>query len=243
MSDYKAIVKRIPVIGPLARACARCIRKLKPAPLFTGSNPYWEDRYVGGGTSGDGSYGKLASFKAEVINAFVEKQAVKTVVEFGCGDGNQLTLARYPHYVGIDVSKTAIDRCRKRFSGDAAKEFFWCDPTDANGPQRTSRSDLSLSLDVIYHLVEDTVFEQYMRDLFATADRFVIIYSSNTNENPPGTLPHVRHRRFTDWVQANAPTWAQTEHIRNRYPFDAGSGTGSFADFYVFSRSPAGVSP
>jgi hypothetical protein len=43
-----------------------------------------------------GSYGKFAAFKAEVLNAFVQEMRVDTVIEFGCGDGNQLTLARYP---------------------------------------------------------------------------------------------------------------------------------------------------
>ena len=31
------------------------------------SKKYWEKRYLKGGDSGDGSYGKLAEFKAKVI--------------------------------------------------------------------------------------------------------------------------------------------------------------------------------
>jgi hypothetical protein len=46
-------------------------------------------------------------------------------------------------------------------------------------PADLGRFDLELSLDVIYHLVEDEVFDAYMRSLFAHAGRFVVIYSSN----------------------------------------------------------------
>jgi hypothetical protein len=38
---------------------------------------YWEQRYKSGGNSGAGSYGKLASFKGEIINDFAEKHNVK----------------------------------------------------------------------------------------------------------------------------------------------------------------------
>lgn len=44
-------------------------------------------------------------------------------------------------------------------------------------------ADLSLSLDVIYHLVEDEVFETYINTLFKSARRYVIIYSSNSDDN------------------------------------------------------------
>ena len=80
-------------------------------PRFPGSGTYWETRYSGGGNSGAGSYGQLAEFKAEVINDFVISKGISSIIEFGCGDGNQLLLARYPRYTGLDVSKVALARC------------------------------------------------------------------------------------------------------------------------------------
>jgi len=88
------------------------------------SMDYWERRYAQGGTSGSGSYARLAEFKAEVLNAFVQERHIQSVIEFGCGDGNQLSLARYPSYVGLDVSKTAIFLCGRRFAMDSDKSFF-----------------------------------------------------------------------------------------------------------------------
>ena len=48
-------------------------------------------------------------------------------------------------------------------------------------------ADLALSLDVIYHLTEDTVFEAYMRHLFAAGSRFVIIYATDREIPGDGT--------------------------------------------------------
>src|ERR1700722_520959 len=109
-------IAELPVIGPIARTLYRAIvPHSPPAQQFTSSPRYWEDRYAIGGNSGAGSYGRLARFKAEVINNFVAEHAVLTVIELGCGDGAQLDLARYPHYSGIDISLQAIELCRARF--------------------------------------------------------------------------------------------------------------------------------
>lgn len=79
------------------------------------SKEYWESRYKGGGNSGAGSYGRLAEFKAEIINEFIEKNSINKVIEFGCGDGNQLGMLKVAKYIGVDVSQTAISICRDKF--------------------------------------------------------------------------------------------------------------------------------
>jgi SAM-dependent methyltransferase len=199
-------------------------------PGFDHSAQYWEERYRLRGTSGAGSYGRLAEFKAEVINRFVRERGVETVIEFGCGDGNQLTLAEYPSYVGVDVSPEAVALCRARFRDDATKTFH----VSSELPP-LPRRDLALSLDVIYHLVEDDTYHAYMGRLFDAASRYVIVYASNTDA--PGPAPHVRHRAFGRWVAEHRPDWALVETIPNRYPFDERDPEGtSFADFYVYER-------
>src|SRR5688500_12615718 len=133
------------------------------------SPEYWDRRYQSGGTSGAGSYGRLADFKAEVLNSFVARRGVDGVLEFGCGDGNQLSLARYPQYVGFDVSTKAIQICKDRFRDDLTKSFFLYHPDCFVDNHRLFVTDLSLSLDVIFHLVEDRIYEMYMTHLFASA--------------------------------------------------------------------------
>lgn len=180
-------IKRIPILGNLARRLYRLLRG-RQQESFPGSKQYWEQRYVSGGDSGVGSYDKFAHFKAEVINAFVSDNEIETVIELGCGDGNQLSLATYPKYIGFDVSQTAIDRCRQLYASDSSKTFKLMKDLDGE------TADLSLSLDVIYHLVEDEVFESYMLGLFEASDQHVIIYSSNTENDKGQGDVHVRHR-------------------------------------------------
>jgi SAM-dependent methyltransferase len=204
----------------------------KPKVEFSTSSQYWEDRYAAGLNSGSGSYGRLAKFKAEVLNRFVAEQSIQSVLEFGCGDGSQLELAEYPGYLGIDVSKLIVDECRRRFAEDNSKAFLHVD--EYSGQQ----AELSLSLDVIYHLVEDEVFDAYMRRLFEAGTRWVVIYSSNDPSlNELRSLRHVKHRCFTEWISINCPNWKLTNSIPNRYPRnERRPKETSFADFYFFTR-------
>lgn len=216
----------------LSRSIDNLARRLSgraPCRPFAGSDAYWRQRYDAGGNSGSGSYGRLALFKAEVLNEFVRAHQVKSVIEHGCGDGNQLSLVHYPSYIGVDISPAAISACRERFAGDPTRRFQL--PTEP----APGRPELALSLDVIYHLIEDETFERYMRALFASAERWVIIYSSNYDSEPGSTPPHVRHRRFSAWIDANARDWALLRQIPNRYP-GPGDRETSFADFYIYER-------
>ncbi len=202
--------------------------------LFPGSQDYWESRYAQGKTSGPGSYGQLATYKADVINTFVTRENVRSVIEFGCGDGAQLSLAMYPHYIGLDISISALQLCENRFKDGSTKQFFLFNSTDFSGAKVRFTADLGLSLDVIYHLVEEEVFDVYMRCLFAASERFVIIYSSNYDEVP--LVTHVRHRKFSDWIDKYKPQWKLAQVIPNQYPFQGDYTTGSFADFYIYQK-------
>jgi len=233
-SRLKALIAATPVLGAAARSVARIpvVEGLRRRFGFRGSSSYWEQRYREGGTSGSGSFGRLAEFKAETLNDYVERMGIQSVIEFGCGDGAQLWLARYPRYVGIDVAEGAISACRQRFAGDSAKSFYLA----SQMPADLGHFDLALSLDVIYHLVEDDVFHAYMRSLFANAGRFVAIYSSNKVE--PGDAPHIRHRLFTHWIEVHEPQWRKTGFLPNKYPLNRARPLDtSFADFYFFERA------
>jgi len=192
------------------------------------SGDYWDQRYRNGGTSGAGSYGRLAEFKAEVLNAFVAEHRIQTVVEHGCGDGAQLELARYPNYLGLDVSPTIVEVCQKRFESDPSKQFR------LSGSEETGTHDLALSLDVIYHLVEDAVYQEYMGGLLGSSHRYLAVYASNYDKLTKDE--HVRHRRFSDMIDATGQ-WNQVKHVPNRYPLERrNKRETSFADFYFFER-------
>ncbi len=162
----------------------------------------------------------MAQFKAEVINRFVDEHEIKRVIEFGCGDGQQLQLSNYPEYLGIDVSAKALGICMDRYSDDPGKTFA---PVYPSG----NRFDLALSLDVIYHLIEDDAFAEYMSKLFASSDHWVCIYSSDMTQEEAiriepdlATADHVRHRKYSQWISRNQPDWAHHKSVKNRFPYD-----------------------
>lgn len=96
------------------------LKQLSVGRRFSSSADYWEERYRSGGSSGAGSHNRLAAYKAEVSNEFVTQNAVGIVLEFGVGDGAQLSLAKYPQYVGVDVSRTVgLSKGRLRNRGIA----------------------------------------------------------------------------------------------------------------------------
>lgn len=197
---------------------------------FKGSEEYWIERYNNGRNSGSGSYGKFAEFKAEVLNNFVQNREIKSVIEFGCGDGNQLKYSNYRNYLGFDVSFDAISRCQKLFSHD--KKMVFKLMKEYSG----EKSDLSISLDVIYHLVEKKSFEEYMYTLFGAAERYVIIYSSDSDKNYGVAQPHIKRRKITKWIDQNIKGWKLIDRIPNRYEWNGDWKNSSVSIFIIYKH-------
>jgi len=163
---------------------------------FVDSKTYWNNRYSHDGTSGDGSYGFEASYKSKYINSFLTKNEVNSVVEFGCGDGNQLRGINYSNYLGVDISKDIIELCKYKYKKDETKQFILLEHF------KEAQFDLSLSLDVIYHLVEDENFYQHINKVFISSSKYVIIFSTNFDDLMYN-FSHVRNRKFTDYIEEN----------------------------------------
>jgi hypothetical protein len=228
LGNFEKAVKRI---APQTKK-PLCARTPFNSPKAFESEKYWESRYASGGSSGVGSYGKFAAFKAAVINSYVAENSIESIIEYGCGDGNQLTLANYPQYLGFDVSESAIDLCKRLFARDSSKRFKTI--TEYCGEE----AQLTMSLDVIYHLTADDIYEGYMQRLFDSSTEHVIIYSSNTNDQLESPQPaHIRHRRFSDWIQRNQPQWSLIECLQNAHPYEGNYLHGSFSDFYFYRRN------
>lgn len=227
----ESAVTSAPMIGGPATYLLREFKKRSKVPGT--SADFWDSLYRKGGSSGTGSYGRLALYKAEVLNRFITEHAVISAVELGCGDGNQLGLVSYPRYIGLDVAPAAIERCRQQYGDDPTKEFMVYPPAGA-GP--IPSADLSVSLDVIYHLLEDDVFETYMARLFDAGERFVVVYSSD--KSTPERWPEVRHWPFTQWVARNRPDWKLIQTEPNPYPWNPREQEEtSWADFFFFARA------
>jgi hypothetical protein len=204
------------------------LRILINSSSFAGSGNYWDKRYQKGRDSGEGSYGELALFKAKVLNEFVREKGVRSVIEFGSGDGNQLKMSEYPAYTGVDVSPVAVQMAQQTFQQDNSKKFLTTEEYQGES------AELALSLDVIYHLVEDSVFKAYMERLFQASTKYVVIYSSNCSGLMTDS-PHVRHREFTMWVKQKFPSASAPEVVKNPFPIGLRTNETSFAHFFIYN--------
>lgn len=191
------------------------------------SKEFWEDRYKSGGNSGEGSYNEKAKYKAKILNNIIENYNISNMIEFGCGDGNNLGYYNIENYTGFDISETAIKLCISKYKDDDSKSFIWYDSNlfKSGG----LKSDLTISFEVIFHLIEDDIFFKYMYDLFRTSSKYVLICSSNDdNKIDPGM--HVKHRKFTNFVPS---TFSLIDVIKTP---QEGELKGFFSDFYLFER-------
>tara|TARA_B100001093_G_C26847297_1_gene1023462 strand:- start:318 stop:1544 length:1227 start_codon:yes stop_codon:yes gene_type:complete len=185
------------------------------------SKKYWNLRYINGGNSGAGSYNYLSRFKANIINDFVEKNQVKSIIDYGVGDGNQLTLfdTESLTYTGIDVSKVIVSKCKEKFKNDKTKKFIHVDDI-----HNELKSDLVLSCDVVYHLIEDNVYQEYMKNIFSMSKKYVIIYAPNINHNEAA---HVKKREFIEYIFDNYTNFNLVKRIKENIG----------CPFYIFQKN------
>lgn len=189
---------------------------------FKGSEDFWKTHYKTGGDSGSGSVGKLLSYKADVINRIIDNCNVDTVTDFGCGDCKLARLIKAKRYIGLDISEDALNTCMKLFRQNYTREFYLYS-------SKNPKTEMSMSIDVIYHLVEDYVFKPYMKNLFK-ASKVVLIYSSDFNKYDIKKCPWVRQRKITEYIKDNFKEWKLIKVIKNKYPKE------SYSNFYIYVR-------
>lgn len=197
------------------------------------SRRYWLARYTSADPGGWGSKGVLAAYKADFLRRLVLRYGVTSILELGCGDGEQLAVYDFGgvSYVGLDVL-TAVAKAEERFRGDRRKLFGTLDDPGLLGVT----ADLTLSADVIYHLVEDDVWLAHMARLFDRSLRLVAIYAPDTDETPENAGVHCRFRRWSEWVERERPEWAMVFREDNPHRLTPENPKGSLSDFHVYAR-------
>lgn len=184
---------------------------------------YWDNRYKNNGNSGNGSYGLLAKFKADIINNFIDKNNIHNIIEIGCGDGNQCELFNIDNYLGLDISPTIINYCNNKFKNNSKYNF----KVYNNDYLNNEKYELSLSLDVIYHILHENEYKKYMEDLFNFSNKYVIIYSNNYSGHK---IRHMYTKNFTKDIENWFKNYKLKEIINQIYP------NLSNADFYIYEK-------
>jgi len=169
---------------------------------------YWERRYRDGRTSGAGSEGDEGAYKAAYLSQFIADHAVKTVVDWGCGDGQVLELVDLhdAQYIGVDVSPLVIARLRSDEAFPGPRYLFHTVDSFSTGTR--TQLELALSFDVLFHFPDDTDYFSYLLKLFGSAEKYVMIYA--TNYAGGRTARHVFRREFTPDIAERFPQWELT---------------------------------
>ncbi|WP_427180902.1 hypothetical protein [Paenibacillus sp. TC-CSREp1] len=191
---------------------------------------YWERTYRKGETSGRGSYGVLAEFKAEVVNALIQCEGIRRVIEFGCGDGNQLKYMDYVEYLGMDVASSSVEHCASMYADDPSKSFMVYRP-GLWVNRGFLQADLTICLDVLYHITDETDFRQTLHDVLHASTRWVVLYTRLREQGDSGVRT-IQDRNLFHYL-FDYPEFKVHEIIRQRYPEQ------SSADFVILKRACA----
>lgn len=171
---------------------------------------YWDDRWVNGPEC-PGSVGDQAMSKAAWLNSVIYDLDVRSLVDWGCGDGSQAALVNVGMYVGVEVAPSAWEAA----SVALATRDNCCIVLAPPGQSITIRADMAVSMDVVFHLTADHEYEEWLARVFGSATKFVAVHGTDYESVPNG---HMRHHEVTrdappDWTlregerRATAPTW------------------------------------
>ena len=179
---------------------------------------FWNTRYKDNWRgSGEGSRGQLALFKAWLVNSLITEKGIRSVVDLGCGDGVIASMLEVRTYTGVDVSSTAIEMCKQVFAARSRRHFQTFE-------EIIPYAELALSLDVLYHILDDDEYILYLATLFSVAQDYVVIYSCNFEGEARN---HIKPRMFTKDVPSE---WGLELHLPNMYPKE------SWSEFFVYKR-------
>jgi SAM-dependent methyltransferase len=197
---------------------------------MTTEETYWENRYAAGGNSGAGSRNRLLRYKANFINHIIDQYQVKSIIDWGCGDGHLMELLTPKYYLGTDISTTAIEKLIQSHTRWPYRSFM------RYSAYKNNRAQMAISIDVIFHLVSPESLHDYMQKLFQSAREYVLIYSSNGTVPPSIRLhSHLADNRFTDWIEQHQPHARIILHQPNQYPYDpARPADTSISDWYLY---------
>ena len=163
---------------------------------------YWENRYMTGGISGPGSRGAEADEKVRIVQSVIDDRGVTSMIDLGCGDGYIATQLNVPMYVGYDPSAMSLKLCKtlmpERLFIDHLPHFV------------EPRLDLTLSMDVIFHLIDDIDFQKHLTILLGLTKKDALIYGTNHVQRGAA---HVLHR---EWVGTIPLGWS-VEELNSSY--------------------------
>ena len=150
---------------------------------------YWEQRYFSGGTSGPSTtMGKHRTWK--LIDQFVQDPNLLDVLDVGCGDLSFWDGRDCDDYIGIDFSKTVIDKNTKR-----RPRWHFIHANAENLIPGLTR-EIVLCMSVLFHIMDEGRFRSILHNLCHYSRNYIFIYTWKNNPFSRGN----RMRRFLDKI-------------------------------------------
>lgn len=144
---------------------------------------YWDNRYLGGRSSGYGSYDEQLTQKLD----WLKDLPITSIADIGCGDFNfgENLLKLYPQasYIGYDISEVIVKRNKQRYPYGFTTNF------------PPLGSDLNLCIDVLYHVLNKNEYLALLINL-KQALRFGKYLAITAYEKEQWTDYHMKIRKF-----------------------------------------------
>jgi len=165
----------------------------------TREEAFWETRYRLGDDSGIGSAEEERDWKWKKITEFAPR--ISSVIDVGCGD-LRFWKDEPDRYVGIDISKTIIERNRMI---PRMNWKFICAPAEKRIDGL--KAPFVFCIDLLFHIMDDDRYEAILENLCYYSSRFIIIHTWINNffgdrDRGPFTDPdgqYMTFRRFEDY--------------------------------------------
>ncbi|WP_405154846.1 hypothetical protein [Paenibacillus sp. FSL K6-0108] len=136
----------------------------------------------------------------------------------------------YDTYLGVDVAGSLVRLCASKFANDTSKSFMLYTPGLWIN-RGFMQADLTVCLDVLYHITDETDFRNTLYDILHSSTEWVVLYTRLKQNGSPG-VSTIQGRNIFDYL-FEYPEFKVHEIIPQRYP-DLSS-----ADFIILKRTPA----
>ena len=133
---------------------------------------YWEDRYRLGDKGGAGCSGRRKEWRWRVIEKYAPR--VEDVIDVGCGELSFWSGRDCERYMGIDISRTALERNRR----NRPKWDFI--QASASTPLH-AKAEVVFCFDVLFHIMDRTEYYSAIENLISYTGRWLFISTWDVN--------------------------------------------------------------
>ena len=139
----------------------------------------WGKDATGKGMSGSGSTLEITREYRAYVESFIKKNAVKSVVDAGCGDWTFSSAMDWgdASYLGVDIASDVIEAVRKKHEQDKIR-FVVGDITED-----LPAADLLISKDVLQHLSNELIHKFIKNNLKRGKYKWIILTNDRSRKN------------------------------------------------------------